>query len=153
MNKNLKQSSILKIQESNLNSKLKATKTQFNNLKNRYKQRVRIIDNNRNLNKVALNKSESNLHNYAKFIVSLVIKSNDDNFCTEYVINNKKVDIFNLTKLIIIEVQEKDLNKKELNYDSLIQSNAINDTFIFPLDKFTGNLIKDLKMVQEKLYG
>lgn len=149
----LKQSSINKIQESNYNSKLKASKTQYNNLKNRYRQRVRIIDNNRNLNKIAIGNGESIKHNYAKFIVSLVIKSNNDDFCTEYVMDNKEVDIFNLTKLIIIEVQNKDLNKKELNYDALIQSGMINDIFILPLSMFTGNLDKDFKIIKRKLYG
>ena len=149
----LKQISIERIKESNLNSKIKASKRQNIKLRERLNHRIRIIDNSRNLNKVALSNGESIKHGYAKYIVSQVLKNNKINFVTEYVIDNKEIDVFDIDNLIIIEVQAKDLDKKEHSYDNLIQSGVINDIFPIPLNKFTGNLNKDLAIVQERLYG
>ena len=148
----LKQYSINKIMESNQRSKERAYHNQQRRLE--YKQNIVILkyDNSRNLNKISLSQSESQLHNYAKFITGMALKQVKHDFINEYRLNDgKEVDIYDLNDNVFIEIQKANFEKKLENYRNEIDLGLINDIFIIPLDDFTGNLNEDLSMIKERL--
>ncbi len=164
----LNQYSIQKIKENNYKSKLRAYIRHKNKLKILCLKEIIKRNNYRNFNSVILNKSESNLHNYAKFITSLVCIKNNEDILTEYnfddlnnfmdfkLSNNPEADIFCLNSGIIIELennghQESKINNKLENYSELLDNEIINDVFVISLQQFSGNLEQDCGMIKEKL--
>ena len=140
------------MRESQYQSKVRAYNNHLE--RQRLKQNILIIkyDNSRNLNKIALSNAESPLHQYAKLIVSLVLKQNNHDFITEYRLNNgKEVDIYDLDDNNFIEIQKANFEKKLENYQRELDLGLVNDIFIIPLDDFKGNLNDDLEMVRYKL--
>ncbi|MEK6907118.1 MAG: hypothetical protein AABW45_01180 [Nanoarchaeota archaeon] len=165
----LKQISIDRIKESNYKSKLRAYIKQRNKLKILYLKEIIKRNNYRNFNSVILNKSESNLHNYAKFITSLTCIKNNQDVLTEYnfqdinyfnsginLTSNPEADVYLIDRGIIVELenngcQDNKINNKLDNYKELLDNEIINDVFIISLQSFTGNLEQDCNMIKERL--
>src|SRR3990172_10135284 len=109
--------SIQKMQESQYQSKVRAYNNQQRKLE--HKQNIIIIkyNNSNRLNKLSFSNGESSLHQFGKFIVSLVLKQNNIDFISEYRLDNgKEVDIYDLDNNNYIEIQKANFEKKLSNY-------------------------------------
>ena len=152
----LKLESISKMKESQFNSKKRC----FENNKRRMIEKIEKKNleqkGSRKLNSVIIGSGESILHNYAKFITSLVIRNAGYNVITEFPIVGAEIDVVSWELGIAVELQDKgnreSVRENKLNkYEYYLNNGILNDVFVIDLKDFTGNLEEDYTKMKERL--